>query len=488
MGATTYKIKQGDTLSGISQRTGVSVADIAKANGISNPNKIYAGATIKIPTNPKMPIGVGGNGVNATSPKVGGATVVKGSSPSNTNPKKEDDNPYTDMDLSQYDSGYKKSDDVLAAEKKKSDAENAVSSYGNYGYGKQGTLDEVINKILNREEFSYDLNGDALYQQYKDKYIQQGKMAMQDTMGQAAAMTGGYGNSYAATAGNQAYQAHLENLNDVIPELYQMALDKYNQEGQDLYNQYSMLSDDKSMDYGMWSDKYNQLVADRDYYGNEANNAFNKDFGIWSDQRDYDTNQYWNETNWGYGQEQDKIANAKSDAWSMIQAGVMPSDDALEAAGISKEDAEAVAGVYEKQIEGSESSDDSEDSGKMGKLNNLTTSQYNNVMSTIDNYVSAGNMQGLESYLNGLVNRGWLSEEEATDIWDQYNTEESGGQIDTSVDPMKMILSPKPENGNSLTALQNRSLNRLPLGNNITTTKNTTPEKKKVKSNIRFTR
>ena len=36
-------------------------------------------------------------------------------------------------------------------------------------------LKETANKILNREKFSYDLNGDALYKQYKDRYTQQGK-------------------------------------------------------------------------------------------------------------------------------------------------------------------------------------------------------------------------------------------------------------------------------------------------------------------------
>lgn len=216
---------------------------------------------------------------------------------------------YSDIDLGKYDSGYQKSDDVLGAEQKKTDAENAVNNYGDFSYANQGNFDEIMNKILNREQFSFDLNGNALYQQYKDKYTQQGKMAMQDTMGQAAAMTGGYGSSYASTAGNQAYQASLENLNDVIPELYQMALDKYNQEGQDLYNQYGMLSDDRNMQYGMWGDKRNQLVAERDYYGNEANNAYAKEYGQWADQRDFDTNQYWNETNFGYGQHRDEVAD-----------------------------------------------------------------------------------------------------------------------------------------------------------------------------------
>ena len=216
---------------------------------------------------------------------------------------------YSDIDLSKYDSGYQKSQDVINAEQKKADAENTVANYGDFNYSRNDEFKSIMDKILNREKFSYDLNGDALYQQYKDKYIQQGKMAMQDTMGQAAAMTGGYGNSYAATAGNQAYQASLENLNDIVPELYQMAYDKYSQEGQDLYNQYGMLSDDRSMEYGQWGDKYNRLIADRDYFGNEANNAYSKDYGEWSDQRDFDTNQYWAETEFGYGKYRDSMTD-----------------------------------------------------------------------------------------------------------------------------------------------------------------------------------
>ena len=218
-------------------------------------------------------------------------------------------NSYSNIDLSQYSNGYQKSADVISAEQKKADAEKAVADYGDFSYSKQTDYDDIINKIMNREKFSYDLNGDALYQQYKDKYIQQGKMAMQDTMGQAAAMTGGYGNSYASTVGNQAYQAQLNNLNDVIPELYQMAYDKYNQEGQDLYNQYGMLSDDRSTEYGMWGDKRNQLLTDRGYYSDEANNAYNKDYGQWSDNRTYDQNQYWKETEFGYGQYRDEVAD-----------------------------------------------------------------------------------------------------------------------------------------------------------------------------------
>lgn len=101
-------------------------------------------------------------------------------------------------------------------------------------------LQGIVDKINNRGEFSYDMNADALYQQYKNQYMNLGNLAMQDTIGQASAMTGGYGNSYASTAGNQAYQSYLTQLNDKMPELYQMALDRYNAEGDRLAQSYQM--------------------------------------------------------------------------------------------------------------------------------------------------------------------------------------------------------------------------------------------------------
>ena len=105
----------------------------------------------------------------------------------------------------------------------------------------QAQLDETLNQILNRKDFSYDLNGDALYQQYKDQYMLQGQQAMMDTMGQAAAMTGGYGNSYAQTVGQQAYNSHIQQLGNRIPELYSLALSKYQNEGDALLDRYSAL-------------------------------------------------------------------------------------------------------------------------------------------------------------------------------------------------------------------------------------------------------
>lgn len=220
-------------------------------------------------------------------------------------------NKYSNIDLSKYDAGYKASQDVINAQNQKLAAENAVTNYGDFNYGRQDAYDQAINALTNREKFKYDLNGDALYQQYKDQYITQGKQAMMDTMGQASAMTGGYGNSYAATVGNQTYQGYLQQLNNKIPELYQLALDKYNSEGDQLAQTYGVLAQDRQTAYGEWGDTYNRLVGERDYSSNEYNNAYNRDYTTWNDNKTYDTSQYWNEYSTGYQAERDAIADAQ---------------------------------------------------------------------------------------------------------------------------------------------------------------------------------
>ena len=115
----------------------------------------------------------------------------------------------------------------------------------------------LYDQIANRKDFTYDVNADAVYQQLKDQYVQGGRMAMMDTMGQAQAMTGGYGNSYAQGVGQQAYQGYLQGLNDQVPNLYQMALNRYIQQGDQLTDQYSMLTAQDAQDYSRWQDQQN---------------------------------------------------------------------------------------------------------------------------------------------------------------------------------------------------------------------------------------
>lgn len=194
-------------------------------------------------------------------------------------------------------------------------AKNAINSYKPFEFSENEWLNSIKGSIKNYGEFSYDVNSDALYQQYADQYVRQGKLASADVMGQAAAMTGGYGNSYASSAGNQAFQSYLQQLNDRVPELYQLALDRYNMGKQDLYDQYGMLLSEYEREYGLYSDEYNKLldalgIAKDDYYsgadmfyteqGNKNNvlgKEFNDAMAIW----EADTNNKWKQAEWDEG-------------------------------------------------------------------------------------------------------------------------------------------------------------------------------------------
>ena len=176
------------------------------------------------------------------------------------------------------------------------------SKPGEYQSAWQDEADSYLSQYQNRGPFSYDFNSDALYQQYKDNYIQQGQMAMMDTMGQAAAMTGGYGNSYAQTVGQQVYNQQLSQLNNIMPELYQMAYDRYTQQGQELLNMYGIYMDRDATDYGRYRDKMNDWYNQRDYLTGQYNSERDFDYGQWKDDRNFAYDQYSSDRNLAYDQ------------------------------------------------------------------------------------------------------------------------------------------------------------------------------------------
>ena len=174
-----------------------------------------------------------------------------------------------------------------------------TSKYQAYGdAAKQAS--SYLQQLHERPKFSYDAASDPLYQQYKETYMRQGSQAMQDTVGKVAAMTGGYGNSYAQTAGQQMFQQYLDQLNDRVPELYNAAYNRYAQEGADLRDAYSMAANQENQEY-------NRLLA--------------------ADQTAYERGQT----------ERDR---AYSMAAAMLSGGVMPSSEMLAAAGLSAADAQ----------------------------------------------------------------------------------------------------------------------------------------------------
>lgn len=168
-----------------------------------------------------------------------------------------------------------------------------------------GALRQVMDRILNREDFHYNLAGDALYRQYRNQAVQNGRLAMEDTLGRAAALTGGYGNSYAQSAGQQAYHRELDTLADRIPELYNLAMGQYQLQSQSLRQKYDLLSGAKQQEYQQYQDG---LSA----WQKEAEQLWQR----YTDARDSDYDAYRDEVaDWKWQQEYDEDRRRYDQAW-----------------------------------------------------------------------------------------------------------------------------------------------------------------------------
>lgn len=214
----------------------------------------------------------------------------------------------------QADSAYQKAIAALTQAR-----ENAPTYKATY----DAQLQDVYDQIVNRDKFSYDVNADSLYSQYAEQYARQGEMAMEDTMARAMAATGGYGSSYAQTVGQQTYNNYLQQLNDIVPQLYDRALAEYNAEGDRLLNQYAMLGDMADTEYGRYQDALNN---------------------------------YWQNISYLEGKEETEY-NRQQDAYDrlvslMTSVGYAPSDAQLAAAGMTDEEKQAYMDYYLMQTGG----------------------------------------------------------------------------------------------------------------------------------------
>ena len=262
--------------------------------------------------------------------------------------------------------GYSKSNAVLQAEQ-------LLQSKIDQGYAgtHKEALNNLLNEFMNREDFEYDVDKDQMFQQALASAMGSGKTAMQDTMGQAAALTGGYGSTYATTAGNQAYNAFIEDAYNNLPEYYNMALQAYEAEGQQMIQQYNMLDAADTKEYSQWfdditlqyqqtrdmvNDDYNQWNANQTMYANAANmqlaenaqigsnlynmysvasneyeNAYAKDWQNWQQSIDsayklanLQSSDYWNTENLNFQKDQADISQSnweKSYALELASAG-----------------------------------------------------------------------------------------------------------------------------------------------------------------------
>ena len=209
-----------------------------------------------------------------------------------------------------------------------------------------GTYDDqlqaIFDKIMNREDFSYDMNSDPVWNQLKDQKVQQGQMAMMDTIGQAAALTGGYGNTYGQLAGQQAYQGYLQQLYEQVPELYQLALSRYQTEGDKLSEQFAMIGQLAGDEYAKHQDALSQYWQNVDRAQSAADTAYDRGQSSWYTEQQLQT------------QADDTQYSRRQDAYDKLvslisSTGYSPSAEELAAAGMSTGEAAAYAKYYADQ-------------------------------------------------------------------------------------------------------------------------------------------
>jgi len=255
----------------------------------------------------------------------------------------------TQTQLQKYQNGYQQNDQAQAAQQNLQTVQQQKPQTYNSKYSAQ--LDTILQEIQSPKTFKYDMNGDPLFNSYKDLVVQQAKQGAQNAQGMATGLTGGYGNSYAQSAGAQAYQQALLPLYERIPEFANLARQNYDADISNRYRALGALQDAENADYNRYRDTvsdwredvaqaqdtyrderdfgYSDYLNQLNYWNNQAaaenadmradqDEAFRQaqlaeqirgtdldneyrnrtlDWNIATDQRDYEAQQYWNTEN-----------------------------------------------------------------------------------------------------------------------------------------------------------------------------------------------
>ena len=201
------------------------------------------------------------------------------------------------------------------------DTYNSVKNYGDFTYdpysGKwDSQIQDMGNQLYNYGPFEYSASTDPLYAQYRKEYAREGRRATEDTLGIAAAASGGLPSSYAATAAAQAGNYYASQLTDKIPELYKLAYQKYLSDYQLKSSTLSALQSLDQSDYTKW---LNGVNLDKDIYNDKygrlvdaAQMAQNLENTDWSRYQD-NLAQYNTDRGFNYNQYLDELTSRRQE-------------------------------------------------------------------------------------------------------------------------------------------------------------------------------
>ncbi len=171
----------------------------------------------------------------------------------------------------------------------------------------QGQMDTALSNVTNRKQFEYDPLKDANYTAMAKVYQKQGEQAAKNTLGDAAALNGGYGSSYAVTASQQARNDYNQQLASQIPALQEAAYNRY-------LNNYNMdvtaLSALKDADDSAYN-KYRDKVSDSQWkYGSDYQN-YRDDVSDSQWQKSYDRSVLESDRDYNYKKSRDQVADSQ---------------------------------------------------------------------------------------------------------------------------------------------------------------------------------
>jgi len=206
----------------------------------------------------------------------------------------------TRTQLSKYQGGYQPGQQAQEAQQNLQNVQMQKPQTYNSKYGAQ--LDTILQEIQNPGTFKYDMNGDALFNSYKDLVTEQARQGAVNAQGMAAGLTGGYGNSYAQSAGAQAYQQALLPLYERIPEFANLARQNYDADISNRYRALAALQEAENADYN----RYRDTVGDWREDVAMAQDAYR-------DERDFGYSDYLNSLNYWQNQAAAENADMRAD-------------------------------------------------------------------------------------------------------------------------------------------------------------------------------
>lgn len=240
----------------------------------------------------------------------------------------------------------RRSDDLL----------DQLGSFGSFSYDEAPTYEntfaqqqkDLLDRILNREDFSWSKETDPQWSSYKKSYLREGDRATANALAQASAASGGRPSSHAVNAATQAGDYYATKLNDVIPTLYQQAyeryLDEYNMKLKDL----NTVNQQEQLDYAKYLDRLGQFNTDRGFaYQNYADDydRLRSQLADVQGQDQIDYARYLDEAS----RQQTAQDSIRSQVDAILAAGGSPSANLVSESGYSSEYVKALEDAYRKQ-------------------------------------------------------------------------------------------------------------------------------------------